>query len=203
MGDAALRLGHCMIDDLVETSGSAAARHAHAASSHWPARSAERVTVGIGHAGATSSSRHSRRTAARDPRPVGAIRRPRRSVDCRHQNRLHEFDGGKHREPEVQSRDLTRDGLLIEAEFPAVRLYQGSAAQRWSLHHRFERQAAGSQLGSFPAPPVERHHRRFDVRPPGSRPSSPQLAHRLITVGRLQLRPHFRCICRQFPDERS
>jgi hypothetical protein len=31
-------------------------------------------------------------------------------------NRLHEFDGGKHREPEVQGRDLTRDRLLIEAD---------------------------------------------------------------------------------------
>jgi hypothetical protein len=30
-------------------------------------------------------------------------------------NRLHEFDGGVHREPDTQSRDLARDRLLIEA----------------------------------------------------------------------------------------
>jgi hypothetical protein len=32
-------------------------------------------------------------------------------------NRLHEFDGGVHREPDVQSRDLTRDRRLIEASW--------------------------------------------------------------------------------------
>ena len=32
-------------------------------------------------------------------------------------NRLHEFDGGVHREPDVQSRDLIRDRMLIEANW--------------------------------------------------------------------------------------
>lgn len=32
-------------------------------------------------------------------------------------NRLHEFDGGKHREPGTQSSDLTRDRRLIEADW--------------------------------------------------------------------------------------
>jgi hypothetical protein len=62
-------------------------------------------------------------------------------------NRLHEFDGGKHRAPEVQSRDLTRSAV-DRGRLPAIRLHQSSAAQRRSLHHRFDRQAAGSQFGS-------------------------------------------------------
>ncbi|HET6758123.1 MAG TPA: hypothetical protein VFH20_02490 [Propionibacteriaceae bacterium] len=115
MGDSALRLGHCTIDDLVET---AAQRRRGApmlrqviglldkrSESAWESvmrvlhRAAD-IPVEPQH---EIFDRWGRFVARGDLWIVGT-------------NRLHEFDGGKHREPEVQSRDLTRDRLLIEAD---------------------------------------------------------------------------------------
>lgn len=115
MGDSALRLGHCTIDDLVET---AAQRRRGApvlrqviglldkrSESAWESvmrvlhRAAD-IPVEPQH---EIFDQWGRFVARGDLWIVGT-------------NRLHEFDGGKHREPEVQSRDLTRDRLLIEAD---------------------------------------------------------------------------------------
>jgi hypothetical protein len=172
MGDSALRLGHCTIDDLVET---AAQRR----------RGAPMLRQVIGLLDKRSESawesvmRVLHRAADIPVEPQHEIFDQWGRFVARGDlwivgtNRLHEFDGGKHREPEVGSDPRS---TVDRGRLPAIRLHQSSAAQRRSLHHRFDRQAAGSQLGSFPAPPVERPHRRFDVRPSRSRPSSPQLA---------------------------
>jgi hypothetical protein len=115
MGDSALRLGHCTIDDLVET---AAQRR----------RGAPMLRQVIGLLDKRSESawesvmRVLHRAADIPVEPQHEIFDQWGRFVARGDlwivgtNRLHEFDGGKHREPEVQSRDLTRDRLLIEAD---------------------------------------------------------------------------------------
>ena len=116
MGDSALRLGHCTIDDLVET---AAQRRRGAptlrqviglldkrSESPWESvmrvlHQAADIPVEPQHEVFDQSGRF---VARGDLWIIGT-------------NRLHEFDGGKHREPDVQSRDLSRDRLLIEANW--------------------------------------------------------------------------------------
>lgn len=114
MGDSALRLGHCTPDELVET---AAQRRRGAPllrriigmldkRSESPWESVMRVLHRA--AGIPVEPQHEvfdqwgRFVARGDLWIVGT-------------NRLHEFDGGIHREPDAQSRDLTRDRRLIEA----------------------------------------------------------------------------------------
>jgi hypothetical protein len=115
MGDSALRLGHCTIDDLVET---AAQRR----------RGAPMLRQVIGLLDKRSESawesvmRVLHRAADIPVEPQHEIFDQWGRFVARGDlwivgtNRLHEFDGGKHREPEVQSRYLTRDRLLIEAD---------------------------------------------------------------------------------------
>jgi hypothetical protein len=116
MGDSALRLGHCTIDQLVKT----AARRRRGAPmmrriigmldsrSESPWESVMRVLHRA--ADIPVEPQHEvfdqwgRFVARGDLWIVGT-------------NRLHEFDGGVHREPDVQSRDLTRDRRLIEASW--------------------------------------------------------------------------------------
>jgi hypothetical protein len=114
MGDSALRLGHCTIDQLVET---AAQRRRGAPMlrrvvgmldrrSESPWESVMRVLHRA--ADIPVEPQHKvfdqwgRFVARGDLWIVGTCR-------------LHEFDGGVHREPGAQSRDLTRDRRLIEA----------------------------------------------------------------------------------------
>jgi hypothetical protein len=116
MGDSALRQGHCKIDELVET---AAQRRRGApmlrrivglldkrSESPWESvmrvlHQAADIPVEPQH---EVFDRWGRFVARGDLWIVGT-------------NRLHEFDGGKHREPDIQSRDLARDRLLIEADW--------------------------------------------------------------------------------------
>jgi hypothetical protein len=116
MGDSALRLGHCTIDQLVKT---AAQRRRGAPMmrriigmldnrSESPWESVMRVLHRA--ADIPVEPQHEvfdqwgRFIARGDLWIVGT-------------NRLHEFDGGVHREPDVQSRDLTRDRRLIETSW--------------------------------------------------------------------------------------
>jgi very-short-patch-repair endonuclease len=114
MGDWALRLGHCTIEELVET---AAQRR----------RGAPMLRQIIGMLDRRSESpwesvmRVLHRAADIPVEPQYEVldqwgrfvaRGDLWIVDA---NRLHEFDGSVHREPDTQSRDLTRDRLLIEA----------------------------------------------------------------------------------------
>jgi hypothetical protein len=116
MGDSALRLGHCTIDELVAT---AAQRRRGAPMlrkviglldqrSESPWESVMRVLHRAAHIPVEPQhkvfDRWGRFVARGDLWIVGT-------------NRLHEFDGGKHREPDRQSSDLTRDRLLIEADW--------------------------------------------------------------------------------------
>jgi hypothetical protein len=116
MGDSALRLGHFTIDELVAT---AAQRRRGAprlrqiiglldkrSESPWESvmrvlHQAADVPVEPQH---NVFDRWGRFVARGDLWIVGT-------------NRLHEFDGGKHREPDTQSSDLARDRLLIEANW--------------------------------------------------------------------------------------
>jgi hypothetical protein len=116
MGDSALRLGHCTIADFVET---AAQRRRGApmlrrviglldkrSESPWESvmrvlHQAAEIPVEPHH---EVFDQWGQFVARGDLWIVGT-------------NRLHEFDGGKHREPDIQSRDLTRDRLLIEANW--------------------------------------------------------------------------------------
>ena len=116
MGDSALRLGHCTIDELVET---AAQRRRGVPMlrriiglldkrSESPWESVMRVlhlAADIPIEPQHEVLDHWGRFVARgDLWIVGT-------------NRLHEFDGGVHREPDIQRRDLTRDRRLIEANW--------------------------------------------------------------------------------------
>jgi hypothetical protein len=116
MGDSALRLGHCTIDELAE----AAARRRR---------------------GAPMLRRIIRMLDVRSESPLESVMRVlHRAADIpvepQHEvfdhwgrfvargdlwivgtNRLHEFDGGGHREPDIQRSDLTRDRRLIEANW--------------------------------------------------------------------------------------
>jgi hypothetical protein len=114
MGDSALRLGHCTVDELVDT----AARRRRGAPllrrvigmlderSESPWESVMRVLHRA--ADIPVEPQHEifdqwgRFVARGDLWIVGT-------------NRLHEFDGGLHRDPATQSRDLARDRRLIEA----------------------------------------------------------------------------------------
>jgi very-short-patch-repair endonuclease len=114
MGDSALRLGHCTIDQLVKTAsqrrrGAPMLRRVigmldRRSESPWESvmrvlhRAAD-IPVEPQH---EVFDQWGRFVARGDLWIVGT-------------NRLHEFDGGVHREPVVQSRDLTRDRRLIEA----------------------------------------------------------------------------------------
>lgn len=116
MGDSALRLGHCTIDELVTV----AARRRRGAPmlrriiglldkrSESPWESVMRVLHQAADIPVEPQyevfDQWGRFVARGDLWIVGT-------------NRLHEFDGGKHREPEIQSRDLNRDRLLIEADW--------------------------------------------------------------------------------------
>jgi len=116
MGDSALRLGHCTIDELAET---AVQRRRGAPMlrsiiglldkrSESPWESVMRVlhlAADIPVEPQHEVYDHWGRFVARgDLWIVGT-------------NRLHEFDGGVHREPDIQRRDLTRDRRLIEANW--------------------------------------------------------------------------------------
>lgn len=72
------------------------------------------LALGVGHAGTASSRGRPGRTAARDLRSMGTFV-ARGDLWIVGTNRLHEFDGGVHRDPTTQSRDLARDRRLIEA----------------------------------------------------------------------------------------
>ncbi len=114
MGDSALRLGHCTIDQLVKTAsqrrrGAPMLRRVigmldRRSESPWESvmrvlhRAAD-IPVEPQH---EVFDQWDRFVARGDLWIVGT-------------NRLHEFDGGVHREPDAQSRDLTRDRRLIEA----------------------------------------------------------------------------------------
>jgi len=116
MGDSALRLGHCTIDELAE----AAARRRRGAPmlrriirmldvrSESPWESVMRVLHRAADIPVEPQHEvfdHWGRFVARgDLWIVGT-------------NRLHEFDGGGHREPDIQRSDLTRDRRLIEANW--------------------------------------------------------------------------------------
>lgn len=116
MGDSALRLGHCTIDELVE----AAAQRRRGAPmlrriiglldkrSESPWESVMRVlhlAADIPIEPQHEVFDHWGRFVARgDLWIVGT-------------NRLHEFDGGGHRKPDIQRSDLTRDRRLIEASW--------------------------------------------------------------------------------------
>lgn len=114
MGDSALRLGHCTIDDLVAT-GAQRRRGAPTlrrviglldkrSESPWESvmrvlHQAADIPVEPQH---EVFDQWGRFVARGDLWIVGT-------------NRLHEFDGGVHRNPDTQSWDLTRDRRLIEA----------------------------------------------------------------------------------------
>jgi hypothetical protein len=163
MGDSALRLGHCTIDQLVKT---AAQRRRGAPMmrriigmldnrSESPWESVMRVLHRA--ADIPVEPQHEvfdqwgRFVARGDLWIVGT-------------NRLHEFDGGVHREPDVQSRDLTRDRRLIEASWQrfgftrAQLLNEGASiiastdtllGRNWdpARLHRWNALIAGSMLG--------------------------------------------------------
>jgi hypothetical protein len=116
MGDSALRLGHFAIDELVAT---AAQRRRGAPrlrqviglldrQSESPWESVMRVL----HQAADIPVEPQHKVFDRWGRFVA-----RGDLWILGTNRLHEFDGGKHREPNRQSSDLTRDRLLIEANW--------------------------------------------------------------------------------------
>jgi very-short-patch-repair endonuclease len=114
MGDSALRLGHCTLEELVET----------AAQRRCGAPMLRRV---IGMLDSRSESpwesimRVLHRAADIPVEPQHVVLDQWGRFVARGDlwivgtNRLHEFDGGVHREPDTQSRDLARDRLLIEA----------------------------------------------------------------------------------------
>jgi hypothetical protein len=114
MGDSALRLGHCTIDELVDT---AAQRR----------RGAPLLRRVIGMLDKRSESpwesvmRVLHRAADIPVEPQHEIFDQWGRFVARGDlwivgtNRLHEFDGGVHRDPATQSRDLARDRRLIEA----------------------------------------------------------------------------------------
>jgi hypothetical protein len=187
MGDSALRLGHGTIDELAE----AAARRRRGAPmlrriirmldqrSESPWESVMRVLHRAADIPVEPQHEvfdHWGRFVARgDLWIVGT-------------NRLHEFDGGGHREADIQRSDLTRDRRLIEANWQRFGFTKAQLLNEGRLHHRVHRQAAGSQLGSRAAPPMERTDSKFDVWPPGPRPSSPPVAFSPITVDGLHPR---------------
>lgn len=116
MGDSALRLGHFTIDELVAT---AAQRRRGAPMlrqiiglldkrSESPWESIMRVL----HQAADIPVEPQHKVFDRWGRFVA-----RGDLWILGTNRLHEFDGGKHREPDAQSADLARDRLLIEANW--------------------------------------------------------------------------------------
>jgi very-short-patch-repair endonuclease len=114
MGDSALRLGHCTIDELVDA---AAQRR----------RGAPMLRRVIGMLDKRSESpweavmRVLHRAADIPVEPQKEIFDQWGRFVARGDlwivgtNRLHEFDGGVHRDPETQSRDLARDRRLIMA----------------------------------------------------------------------------------------
>ena len=195
MGDSALRLGHCTIEELVKT---AAQRR----------RGAPMLRRIIGMLDRRSESpwesvmRVLHRAADIPVEPQYEVLDQWGRFVARGDlwivgtNRLHEFDGGVHREPDTQSRDLTRDRLLIEASWQRFGFTKAQVLNEGASIIRVDRHPAGSELGSCEAPPLERSDRRFHVRPSRPRPSSTQLAYP-VTVDRCTRRDST-AICRQF-----
>jgi very-short-patch-repair endonuclease len=114
MGDSALRLGHCTLEELVETAaqrrrGGPMLRRVIGIldrRSESPWESVMRVL----HRAADIPVEPQYEVVDQWGRFVA-----RGDLWIVSTNRLHEFDGGVHRQPNAQSRDLTRDRLLIEA----------------------------------------------------------------------------------------
>ena len=191
MGDSALRLGHCTVDELVDT---AAPRR----------RGAPLLRRVIGMLDERSESpwesvmRVLHRAADIPVEPQHEIFDQWGRFVARGDlwivgtNRLHEFDGGVHRHPATQSRDLARDRPLIEAAAggsASPKLRRSTTAARSSRRLTLCWVEVGILCGC--AGGMHLSQTRF--RPPGSHPSAPPLAGVPITVGRLHSRACFGC----------
>jgi hypothetical protein len=189
MGDSALRLGHCTVD---EHSGTASPGRSPAPPAPRHARRAERVAW-------ESVMRVLHRAADIPVEPQHEIFDQWGRFVARGDlwivgtNRLHEFDGGVHRDPATQSRDLARDRRLIEAGCQRFGFTKAQVLNDGGSISASTDTLLGRRLGSCTAAPVECTCRRLDVRLRESHPSAPPLAGVPITVGRLHSRACFGC----------
>jgi hypothetical protein len=108
-------------------------------------------------------------------------------------NRLHEFDGGVHRDPATQSRDLARDRRLIVAGCQRFGFTKAQVLNDGGSIIASTDTLRGRSWDPVRLRPVECTCRRLDVRLPGPHPSAPPLAGVPITVDRLHSWACFRC----------